>query len=294
MKPWSVGIIGLAGLAAIVAGAYASPEVLLAVAALAAAGIGIGWPYFLGIPAKKTLAVLIGLPGVGSAVAATYLPAPGFLDWTPSFLAVGVMAIFVMQLIRGTGQAQRLESTLGSCAGVLLSCLGAGWIASSRFNGVREMILVAAISSAIALLAGLIRWPDRIVAPLGIVSAGLAGPLAGLVFSDIAVLPAALVGVVVGAVLVSFRRLVILNGEGLECFGGRGHGARAGFCCRFPGLLHRQTTHLLSVRMASCPYLHMRSFSLSCLAWPACPWRGLPALSCTASSKARSNTFQTP
>ena len=96
MKPWSVGIIGLAGLAAIVAGAYASPEVLLAVAALAAAGIGIGWPYFLGIPAKKTLAVLIGLPGVGSAVAATYLPAPGFLDWTPSFLAVGVMAIFVM------------------------------------------------------------------------------------------------------------------------------------------------------------------------------------------------------
>ena len=169
MKPWSVGIIGLAGLAAIVAGAYSSPEALLAVAALTAVGVGVGWPYFLGIPARKTLAVLIGLPGVGSAVAATYLPAPGFLDWTPSFIAVGVMAIFVMQLIRGTGQAQRLESTLGSCAGVLLSCLGAGWIASSRFNGVREMILVAAISAAIALLAGLIRWPDRIVAPLGIV-----------------------------------------------------------------------------------------------------------------------------
>ena len=32
VKPWSIGIIGLAGLAAIVAGAYASPEVLLAVA----------------------------------------------------------------------------------------------------------------------------------------------------------------------------------------------------------------------------------------------------------------------
>jgi hypothetical protein len=161
---------------------------------------------------------------VGSAVAATYLPAPGFLDWTPSFMAVGVMAIFVMQLIRGTGQAQRLESTLGSCSGVLLSCLGAGWIASSRFNGVREMILVAAVSAAIALLAGLIRWPDRIVAPLGIVAAGLAGPLAGLVFSDIAVLPAALAGVVVGAVLVSFRRLVILSGESLNVLAAVGMG----------------------------------------------------------------------
>ncbi|MCU1521978.1 MAG: permease [Arthrobacter sp.] len=216
MKAWSIGIVGLAGLVAVIAGAYSAPEALLAVACLTALGIGIGWPHFLGIPAKKTLAALIGLPGVGSAIAATYLPAPGFLDWTPSFIAAGVMAIFVMQLVRGTGQAQRLESTLGSCAGVMLSCLGAGWIAGSRFNGVREMVLVAGVSAAIALLAGLIRWPDRVVAPLGIIGAGLAGPLAGLVFSDIAVLPAALAGVVVGSVLVSFRRLVVLRGEALN------------------------------------------------------------------------------
>lgn len=216
MKSWTVGVIGLAGLAAIVAGTYGTREVLLAVATITAACVGIGWPHFLGIPAKKTLAALIGLPGIGSAVAATYLPAPGFLNWTPAFIAAGVMAVFVMQLIRGTGQAQRLESTLGSCAGVFLSSLGAGWIACARFNGVREMLLIAAISAAIALLAGLIRWPDRIVAPLGIVGAGLAGPLAGLVFSDIAVLPAALVGVVIGAVLVSFRRLVVIRGETLN------------------------------------------------------------------------------
>lgn len=216
MRAWSIGVIGLAGLAAIVGASYTSPEALLAVGVLIAAAVGIGWPHFLGIPARKTLAVLIGLPGVGAAVAATYLPAPGFLDWTPSFMAAGVMAIFVMQLIRGTGQSQRLESILGSSAGVLLSCLGAGWIACTRFNGVREMVLVAAISAAIALLAGLIRWPDRVVAPLGVVAAGLAGPLAGLVFSDIAVIPAAIVGVVVGAVLVSFRRLVILRGESLS------------------------------------------------------------------------------
>ncbi|HEX9089435.1 MAG TPA: permease [Arthrobacter sp.] len=216
MKSWIIGIIGLAGLAAIVGASYGSPEALLAVGVLTAAGVGIGWPHFLGIPARKTLGALIALPGVGAAIAATYLPAPGFLDWTPSFMAAGVMAIFVMQLIRGTGQAQRLESTLGSSAGVMLSCLGAGWIACSRFNGVQEMLLVAAISAAIALLAGLIRWPDRIVAPLAVVGAGLAGPLAGLVFSDIAVLPAAIVGVVVGAVLASFRRLVILRGESLS------------------------------------------------------------------------------
>jgi hypothetical protein len=216
VKPWTIGTIGLAGLAVFVGGAYTSPEVLLGVAILVALAVGIGWPHFLGIPAKKTLAAIIGLPGAGSAVAASYVPAPGFLDWTPAFIAAGVMAVFLMQLMRGTGQAQRLESTLGSSAGVLLSCLGAGWIAASRFNGVKEMLLVAGISAAFALLAGLIRWPDRIVAPLGIVLAGLTAPLAGLIFSNIAVIPAAVVGVVVGAVLVSLRRLVILRGDAIN------------------------------------------------------------------------------
>jgi hypothetical protein len=212
LQSWSIGVIGLAGLATIIASVFRNPDVLLAVAVVVALAVGVGWPHYLGIPAKKTLAAVIGLPGAGSAVAAATVPAPGYLDWTPGFIALGVSAVFVVQLIRGTGQAQRLESILGCCVGVLLSCLGAGWIAGARFNGVKEMLLVAGVSAAVALLASLIRWPDRIIAPLGIVLAGLAGPLAGLVFSDIAVLPAAVFGVVVGAVLVSFRRLVTLRG----------------------------------------------------------------------------------
>ncbi|HET7781337.1 permease [Pseudarthrobacter sp. CC4] len=216
MGSWTIGVAGMAGLAAIIAGVYTSREVLVGVAVAIAAAIGVGWPHFLRIPAKKTLAAVIAVPGAGAAVGAGLAPAPGYLDWTPAFIALGMIAVFVVQLIRGTGQAQRLESTLGCCAGVLLACLGSGWIAGARFNGVREMLLVAAISAAVALLAGLIRWPDSVVAPLGIVMAGLAGPLAGLVFSDIAVLPAAIFGVVVGAVLASFRRLVTLRGAPLN------------------------------------------------------------------------------
>lgn len=211
MKSWSIGVFGLVALAAIVASTFVSREAMVGIGIAASAAVGIGWPHFLAVPAKKTLATVIGLSGAGSAVAAAYMPAPGFLDGTPAFVALGVMAVFVVQLVRGTGQAQRLESTLGCCAGVLLNCLGAGWIAGARFNGVKEMVLVAGLSAAVALLVGIIRWPDRIVAPLGVVMAGLMGPLAGLVFSDIAVLPAALVGVVVGSVLVCFRRMTTLR-----------------------------------------------------------------------------------
>ncbi len=213
---WAIGLVGIAGLAAIIAGVYTTREALVVVAVLIAAAVGIGWPHFLRIPAKKTLAAVIALPGAASAIAAAMVPAPGFLDWTPGFIALGMMAVFVVQLIRGTGQAQRLESTLGCCVGVLLSCLGSGWVAGARFNGVREMLLVAAISAAVALITGLIRWPDSVVAPLGMVLAGLAGPLAGLVLSDIAVLPAAIFGVGVGAVLASFRRMATLRGAPLN------------------------------------------------------------------------------
>ncbi|MFF2297034.1 permease [Arthrobacter bambusae] len=211
MKSWSIGVVGLVALAVFVASSYGPTEGSVAVGILASAAVGVGWPHFLAVPAKKTLATVIGLSGAGSAFAAGFVPAPGFLDATPAFIAAGVIAVFVVQLIRGTGQAQRLESTLGSCAGVLLSCLGAGWIAGARFNGIKEMVLVAALSAAVALLAGLLRWPDRVVAPLGIVAAGLVAPLAGLVFSDIAIVPAIVVGVVIGSVLVSFRRMVTLR-----------------------------------------------------------------------------------
>ncbi|MGG5170926.1 permease [Pseudarthrobacter sp. J1738] len=219
-----VGLIGLLGLTLLVGGSYlAAPAHTVAVAVVAAL-IGLGWPHFLGIPARKTLGAVLGLSAVASVVTAAMTKAPGFLEWTPAFIALGCMAVMLVQLIRGTGQAARLESTLGACAGVMLAALSAGWIANTRYNGVSEMVLVAGISAAVALLVGMIRWPDRIVAPLGVVMAALAAPLSGLVFSDLAVVPAAVTGVVVASVLMSFRRLVSLHRGSLSVMAAIGVG----------------------------------------------------------------------
>ena len=86
---WVIGVVGVAGLVAIIAGVYISREALIGVAAVIAVAVGIGWPHFLRIPAKKTLAAVIALPGVGSALAAGFVPAPGFLDWTPGIYGAG-------------------------------------------------------------------------------------------------------------------------------------------------------------------------------------------------------------
>lgn len=211
MKGWgrsvAGGVVAIAGIAIAVGSSFAGPVAQGAAVALVAVVVGFGWPHFLGIPAKKTNGTVIALAGIASAVAAAFAPAPEYLASTPLAIAVGVMAVVVVQLIRGTGQSHRLESAFGASAGVFLCGLGAGWIATARLTGAGSMLLVAAISTIVALLVGMIRWPDTIVAPLAVVFAGLAAPLAGLVLADVAVLPATVAGVVIGAVLAAFRRL---------------------------------------------------------------------------------------
>ncbi|WP_427015335.1 permease [Pseudarthrobacter sp. P1] len=212
MKSWITGLAPIVALAAVIASSYSALGLRVGVGVLLAAIFGLGWPYYLGIPAKKTLGTIIALAGTGSAVAAALTEGPGFLVHVPIFIALGLGSVFVVQLVRGTGQVHRLESTLGAGAGVAMSALGSGWIAAHRFTGDGAMTLVTGAAALVALLVGLIRWPDRVVTPLGLVLAALAGPLAALLFSEIQVVPAAIVGLVVAAVVLAFRRLGTLAG----------------------------------------------------------------------------------
>ncbi|GHG58724.1 hypothetical protein GCM10012320_32530 [Sinomonas cellulolyticus] len=201
------GAVAIAGVAVATASSLGGPIAQTLGTSVVAVAVGFGWPHFLGIPAKKTNGAVISLAGIASAASAAFARGPEYLVWTPLAIAVGVMAVVIVQLIRGTGQSHRLESAFGASAGVLLCCLGAGWTATARLTGAGSMLLVAAISTVVAVLIGMIRWPDTIVAPLAIVFAGLAAPLAGLVLADIKLLPATLAGVVIGAVLAAFRAL---------------------------------------------------------------------------------------
>ncbi|MBG0739973.1 permease [Paeniglutamicibacter antarcticus] len=207
MRSWTAGIAGIVALAVIIAASYATLSISLSAGIVLSAVLGMGWPHYLGVPAKKTLGSVIALTGACASVTAALTPGPGYLSWLPVFLAVGVGAVFVVQLVRGTGQSHRLESTLGASAGVLLAGLGSGWIASHRFTGETAMTLIAGVSALVALLIGMIRWPDRVIAPLAIILAALAGPLAALLFSEVHIIQAAIIGAVIAAVLMSFRRL---------------------------------------------------------------------------------------
>lgn len=207
MKSWSVGLTGLLGLVAILAASYAASGLQLAVGIVLAALFGFGWPHYLAIPARKTLGLVIAASGALSVIVANFTNGPSYLLWVAPIIAAGIGAIFVVQLIRGTGQSHRLESTFGGVAGVLIAAVGSGWIAAQRFTGEGALTLITGASAVVVLLLSVLPWPDRIIAPLGLVLGTLAGPLIAIAFSDVHILPAAVIGFVVAAILLSFRRL---------------------------------------------------------------------------------------
>lgn len=205
-------LVAVVALAAIVGASYLSLPATAVVVIVLVLAAAIGWPYVLGVPARKSQSTAIALSALAACAAAYVSPSGAALTWLPVAVALGLGAVFLIQLLRGTGQSFRLESTLGTSSGVLLTALGAGWIAAENLSvnaGTSGVTLVTGISVLAALLVALLPWPDRMVAPIGVLLAALAGPLCALVFTDVEELPAAVIGAVCGAVIMAARRLVI-------------------------------------------------------------------------------------
>ncbi|MHA7239949.1 hypothetical protein [Arthrobacter sp. TMS1-12-1] len=198
--------------AAIVASSYISLTAVTVAVGLLCVLAAIGWPHVLRVPARKTLSAAIGFAAVLAVVLTAAVPGPFFLGWFPISVALGVGAIFMIQLLRGTGQSLRLESTLGASSGVLAVGMGSGWVATDRLavNAADSgMTLVTGVSILVAIAVCLLPLPDRLVAPAALVLAALAGPLGALLFTDVPALPAAVVGLACGAVIAGTRRLLV-------------------------------------------------------------------------------------
>ncbi|MCG2621531.1 hypothetical protein LVY72_06330 [Arthrobacter sp. I2-34] len=216
MRNWIVAAAAAAALCAVTGASYVSPEAVVVIVCAASVAAGVGWPILLGVPARKTLAAVIALAGIAAAVLAWTAPQTMAMQWTVVVVALAVMAVFVIQLLRGTGQPHRLESTFGASTGAVLAALGAGWVASDRLalNAANSsLMLVVAISMLFAIGACVLPWPDRFVAPLGVALAALAGGVGGVLLASVPVWPAVVVGAVMGAVVVCFRRLLLGAGS---------------------------------------------------------------------------------
>lgn len=231
-------LAGTAAVAAVVvaAGGLGTPWIMVLVAAALVLVVALGWPQMLGAPARKSLTAVLGLTGLSAAVATVFWPGrePGegaeefgasLIEPIAVAIALGVVAAFMVQLFRGSGSPQRLESTAGTIAGVAAVSCGAGWVALARYDA-GPLALSVGLSLALAALAGLMPLPSRASRATGaglraVLSVVLAGAtpwlLAGLwpaTAPDFPLAPAMVAGALSGLVLVLLGRLAPEDGQG--------------------------------------------------------------------------------
>lgn len=117
-----------------------------AVVSAALMAFALGWPRLLGAPARRSLSATILVPGLIAVWVMAVLEAgvefssetvvgdrPDlWLAPVAALIALGTMAGFVVQVIRGQGRPFRLESTATTVAGVAIATSSSAWVVLAR------------------------------------------------------------------------------------------------------------------------------------------------------------------
>lgn len=201
-----VAISAVLALLAFVGSSVITPYFAAGVGIIAVALIAGGWPAATGVAelrGEKRLtghSAIILLSGVASVLLALFDPNPAKLSLLPAVAAVGIVASFIVELVRGEGAVGRLESTISCISGVLAAVSVAGWVGlAGVYESSRSSASILGIGLIIAIILG--AFGARII------SAGpTEGPRRGAI--TLGVTPVAFVGVL-GYVCAIFLTRVI-------------------------------------------------------------------------------------
>lgn len=248
MKYAPLALAALAGSLALAAAAWFSVAAVTVVVCLLCAVVAAGWPQLMGLRARRSLSVVIFAAGAVAAIgAAIVAEVRSLFFWSAVSLAFGVMLVFVIQVLRGAGRPQRLASTLGACAGVVVTTTAAGWVAGLRYpagmnggvddagiaqlrvrgllpfeqwdvlgttgpGGELSVVSVAAFALAAGTVIACLPVREAVAVP-AIVAASVAAAVgSALLWGELTILFTVLLGIAAGVLLASFRRFLIQQG----------------------------------------------------------------------------------
>lgn len=248
MKYFPVAATAIVTAAALAAASWAGTLSLTAVVVVLCGVVAVGWPQLMGVEARKSLSAVILLAGVVAALGSAIVErAESLFFWSSVALAFGVMSVFVIQVVRGTGQPQRLESTIGACGGVVITTTAAGWVSGLRYpaelvsvhqadsrgllavrglfhyedsailavtgtDGELSVVGLAAMTLVASALAACLPIRDAIALPLVVLVGAGAGMTLGVLWGELTLLFVGILGVGAGMLMASFRRFLILRG----------------------------------------------------------------------------------
>lgn len=180
---------------------------LVALAGVLVLVLAAGWPPLVGALAPRGSSVVIALGGLGGLAAVVLTRGDPFLRELPEVLALAVLAAFVHELVRRDGRERLVESVAGTVAGVLVAATAAGWVAAGRTDGGASVVVVGALALAVGSAVSALHLTGSLAATVTIVASVAAGAGAAELVPDVDPLPGGLIGLAVGILAATLRRL---------------------------------------------------------------------------------------
>lgn len=206
-----VTLVLATGIFALLLALATAADQALGAAAIAWGGLVLawGWPELLGSASKFGSSIAIGLVGVVAPAAVALTSDEPYLRHVPVVVAVGMLAMFLHQLLRRDGRPRLTQSVAVTAAGVAVAAIGAAYVPLGRTFGGDAVVIVATVALAVSAVADL-GAPHPKARPLMLPAAGIlgfvSGAVAGLFLDMVGALPGALLGVVAASLAHVTRR----------------------------------------------------------------------------------------
>lgn len=204
---------GLAAAALLVAAASLDSVswLLGAVTAVLQLIFAYAWPRMVRADAPWPITVILALCSLAATAATLFMPGASVMSHSVEAIAVGVLLVFISQVLRGADAEGRLAGVVSGVTGVVLGVLGSAWAASAHV----PYGFALAVTTVIALLgAGAVvatRLPNRmtmVLAPLVAAALGAASSALPLGFDWY---QSGVLGLLAGLLVGSLRALALAS-----------------------------------------------------------------------------------
>lgn len=181
------------------------------VAAILQLIFAFAWPRMVRSDAPWPISIIIALCSLAATAATIFMPGTSVMSHGVEVIAVGVLLVFISQVLRGAEAEGRLAGVVSGVTGMVLGVLGSAWAASAQASYGFGLTVVTVISLLGAGAIAVTRLPNRITMVLAPVIAVALGAAASALPVDITWYQGAVMGLVAGLLVGSLRALALAS-----------------------------------------------------------------------------------
>ncbi len=136
------------------------------------------WPRLVRSDAPWPLTIILAVCSLAATAAALFMPGVSPMAHGVEVIAVGVLLVFISQVLRGADAEGRMAGTVSGITGLVMAVLGSAWAAAGTVNQGFALTVVTVIGLLGAGVVSMTRLPNRITMVLAPVMSTVLGAIA--------------------------------------------------------------------------------------------------------------------